>query len=258
MKFHAYSLLVLIVMFPLSVIAQSEREILEKEINALSSDLSCEIDTDCKTVGIGSRPCGGFNYFIIYSTKSVNANKMEGLSAKYYELDEQYNLDNKFGSICSMAMPKVAACILSKCVNLGSENNAITPLHWAVQNKNIELINSFVSQGVNINTKAGFLGDTPLQHAIRMKLPLEIIKLLVDLGANVNASKFPLEKSMNTPLHLAVSTKRYDLVKYLVEHGADKRAGGESSPYRYADYHFKDHTKYNEIKELLRPNLANE
>ena len=97
---------------------ESERRLLGEEIKALTSNLSCQIDTDCKTVGFGSRPCGGFSEYIIYSTKSVGVQKMNRLSAKYYALDKQYNRANPKFSICALEMPKKSACIHSECIDL--------------------------------------------------------------------------------------------------------------------------------------------
>ena len=256
MKLHFHNLLLLVVITPLAVFAESEREVLGEEIKGLASDLSCEINAHCQTVGFGSRSCGGFSEYIIYSTEAASVEKMEALTEKHYKLDKQHNMENGGASICSIEMPRVSSCIYSKCVDLGDEGNAITSLHWAVEKRDVDLIDKLVSQGENIDIKGARLGDTPLQYAIRIELPFEIIMYLVDLGADVNASNFPLDESRNTPLHIAVSTKRYDLVKYLVSLGADKKAGGKFTPYYYADHYFKDHPKYNEVKEMLRPIIA--
>ena len=212
---------------PLTGTAMDEREYLGEEIVALAHDLSCDLDSECRAVGFGNRVCGGFSEYIIYSTKSVDYEYIETLSSKYYELDKQHNLETGGSSICSITQPRVSACIYSKCIDLGDKLNAITPLHWAVVNKDIDLIYKLVQQGVDIDIQAGTFGDTPLQLAIRRNLSFELIKLLVDLGANINASKFPIDTSRNTPLHIAVYSKRYDLIKYLLDQGANKSAGTE-------------------------------
>lgn len=240
------------------VLAESERKVLKQEIKGLASDLACKVSTDCNSIGFGSMSCGGYSDYIIYSTQSVSTQKMELLTQNYTELDEQYNEENNIMSVCSIVIPKISACLNSECVNLGDENNALSTLHWAAQEEDIDLIYNLVNQGVSIDVQAGTFGDTVLQHAIREQIPLEIIKLLVELGANVNATRFSLDKSRSTPLHISVSTRNYDALMYLVGHGADKSAGGETSPYYYADYYFKDHPQYHEIKELLKPEGSRE
>jgi len=172
----------------------SERELIGNEIKMLANDLSCDVDNECKTTGFGSRVCGGFDEYIIYSTKSVSFDYMESLSKQYYELDEQYDYQLGRMSICSLELPRVSACIYNKCVDLGDEPNSITVLHWAVLNNDIDLIHQLINEGFDINKKVGVREETALQYAIRMKKPFEIIQLLGDFGAEVNASNFPLEE----------------------------------------------------------------
>ena len=229
MKFY---FLIIVFFFYLNATAfGSERELVGNDIKRLASDLSCNADYQCKSVGYGSRSCGGFDDFIIYSTKSVNVDYMESLSKQYYELDEQYDSQTGGMSICPIEQPRVSACIYNSCVDLGDEPNSITVLHWAVTHNDVDLINQLINQGFDIDKQAGFRGDTALQYAIRMKKTFEMVKLLIDFGAEVNASKFPLEESRNTPLHIAVYTQQYELIKYLIALGANKNAGGKFTPY---------------------------
>jgi hypothetical protein len=236
----------------------NEREILAKKIKHLASNFSCDNDSECKTIGFGSRSCGGFETYLIYSTKSVNFDYMESLSRQYYKLDKQYQVENGGISICVSEQPRVSACIYKRCVDLGDKPNSLSKLHWAVENRDVGLIRTLVQQGVKIDIKAGALDLTPLQFAIWRKLPLDIIKLLVELGANINASNSSVDETRTTPLHLAASRKRIDIVKYLLVLGANKNAGGKYSPFYDAEIYLKDLPKYDEIREMLRPDNYNE
>ncbi|CAK9253192.1 unnamed protein product, partial [Sphagnum jensenii] len=60
------------------------------------------------------------------------------------------------------------------------------------------------------------IGDTPLHRAAE-KGHLDVVKYLVEKGADVKAAN----KYGYTPLHWAASSGKLDIVKYLVEKGAD-------------------------------------
>jgi ankyrin repeat protein len=129
----------------------------------------------------------------------------------------------------------------------------LAPIHWATEREDSILIQKLLAEGADINSQSGDLNDTPLQHAIRYSTSLDIIKLLINSGANVNASQFPRDTSKHTALHLATRVQRSELIKYLIKHGADKSAGGSSTPYSNAIHFYKDHPDYKEIMNLLRP-----
>ena len=250
MKVYRFYLLLFSACIPLIGHSESERELLRNEITLYSSDLSCNSNEDCKTVGIGDRPCGGYGEYIIYSTNTIAVEKMEDMASRYYELDRKFNADNMMLSICSVEMPRVSACIHAKCVDLGDEANAVTPMHWAAYRKDVDLIDDLLSKGMDIDIKGRTLGQTALQSSIERGVPLEIIQELLSRGANVNASNYPIEESRRTPLHIAVLAKRHDVIELLVRAGANKSAG-DYTPYYYAKHYLKDHPRYNEIKKLL-------
>ena len=250
MKVYRFYLLFFLACIPLIGHSESERELLRNEIALYSSDLSCNSNEDCKTVGIGDRPCGGYGEYIIYSTNAIAVEKMEDMASRYYELDRKYNSENMMSSICSVEMPRVSACIHAKCVDLGDEANAETPMHWAAYHQDVDLIDDLLSKGMDIDSKGRTLGQTALQSSIERGVPLEIVQELLNRGANVNASNHPIEESRRTPLHIAVLAERYDVIELLVRSGANKSAG-DYTPYYYAKHYLKDHPRYNEIKKLL-------
>jgi ankyrin repeat protein len=87
---------------------------------------------------------------------------------------------------------------------------------------NIEKVKELLEKGVNVNVK-GEYDLTPLHRAMEW-LPhlhgkdfLELTKVLVDAGADVNA----LDVDGTTPMYLAAIEGFYDVVVYLHTHGAD-------------------------------------
>jgi len=239
---------------PFLAFGQTEEiESLEQRIREQTKDLSCKSDADCRTIGVGHRVCGGYSKFIIYSENAVEPAMIASLVEIHYELERKYHSERTIASVCSVEQPRVTACLKETCVDLGEKLNAITPLHWAVKHKDRELIRRLLVDGHNIDARGGPFDATPLEYAISIDRSLGLIDFLVDLGADLNGAKRPLSDSRNTPLHRAVQGGRHDVIKYLLKAGADRRAGGEYTPYYFAKSTFKDTQHTREILSLLRP-----
>ncbi|XP_054289833.1 ankyrin-3-like [Macrosteles quadrilineatus] len=112
--------------------------------------------------------------------------------------------------------------------SLTKENR--TPLCLAVKNENAEIIQELVKGGCNINRASWDDYIAPFHLAVFLN-KLELVKLMVSLGANVNLAL----KYGTTPLH-SLATRdldkvhsqekedshgRIDMAKYLVESGAN-------------------------------------
>ncbi|XP_028395325.1 serine/threonine-protein kinase TNNI3K-like [Dendronephthya gigantea] len=113
-----------------------------------------------------------------------------------------------------------------------------TVLHDAVTKGTLEIVKYLLEHGADVNGK-GTDGVTVLHYAVT-KGTLEIVKYLVEHGADVNskntkgrtvlnyavfASWLEMVNNKNTngwtALHAAVTFDRFEIVKYLVEKGAD-------------------------------------
>ena len=106
----------------------------------------------------------------------------------------------------------------------------ITALMFAAQNSDLEMIRMLVGQGALVNDAQptttyadgyGYGANTPLMCA---RTSLETTKLLVELGANVNAinSGLPGYEDIPCPRHTALLLAgNDDVARYLVRAGAD-------------------------------------
>lgn len=95
----------------------------------------------------------------------------------------------------------------------------------ALRDGNVKLVKQYLDEGVSVDEK--FYTWEALQIAAN-KGQLEVVKLLVEKGANVNY-KHPIIHM--TALHMAAFTHNIELVKYLISKGADvnaKMRGDES------------------------------
>jgi ankyrin repeat protein len=107
------------------------------------------------------------------------------------------------------------------------DNNAHTPLFDAAHHGAVHVVQYLISKGANICAKARN-GYTPLHAAVNSN-HIETVKCLVEQGADINA----LSNNNHTPLRHAVGSRaagkgNYDIVKYLLDCGADKEIPDEN------------------------------
>jgi len=99
-----------------------------------------------------------------------------------------------------------------------------TPLLCSIRFQNVDLLKKFIERRVDINTLNPETGTSPLMLAAALGYS-EICNLLIDSGAQINASDF----AGNTPLHLAVQGygDRIPVVQTLLQRGANSKATNE-------------------------------
>src|SRR5688500_9516193 len=119
--------------------------------------------------------------------------------------------------------------------------------HWKV-------VDFLISQGADVNWSIPDTGETPLHSALcKAGRPyfLFVLQLLVENGADVNAKTIPggesgafmrdVRTKGETPLHRAAAYGDEDMIRYLLDHGADKRArdANGNSPISWASEHLR-------------------
>ena len=119
--------------------------------------------------------------------------------------------------------------------------------HWKV-------VDFLISHGANVNWRVPETGETPLHNALtKAGRPyfLNVIKLLVDNGVDVNATTIPGRESGafmrdvrtkgETPLHRAAAYGDEAMIQYLLDHGADKQARDAhgATPIGWASEHLR-------------------
>ncbi len=97
-----------------------------------------------------------------------------------------------------------------------------TPLMWAAYHNDVRMLRLLLERGADPNQSTYF--GSPLSHAC-LSNSVEAAELLIARGANVNARD---AVANFTPLHWAAGTesRRPQLVKLLLAHGADPNAAG--------------------------------
>ena len=113
---------------------------------------------------------------------------------------------------------------VSVCLNSGLSVNArgefgATPLHYAADNENSEVLTLLLDAGTDVNARNQF-GLTPLHYAAKNENP-EVLTVLLDAGADVNAR----DNNGSTSLHNAAkSHENPETIKTLLNAGADGTA----------------------------------
>jgi predicted small secreted protein len=126
----------------------------------------------------------------------------------------------------------------------------VTQLGTAAKGGDIKEVEALLNKGANVNEE-GIMGVTPLYEAALYNAPLEIIKLLLDKGADVN-------KGMRNgwrPIHMAVYNDNANLVRLLLDRGADiTRRSPEGTPLQIAEkkrpYGYSQHAQRGGRKEV--------
>ena len=106
-------------------------------------------------------------------------------------------------------------------VNVIDGRSGLTPLIQAIRNKDIAMVRFLISlPRIDINavdSKKYCL--PPISHAIQMN-NMEIIRMLIQSGADVNEPSMADKNPYNTPLMIAAWHGRLDIARLLVESGA--------------------------------------
>ena len=161
--------------------------------------------------------------------------------------------------LCSRAGNlEVVKFLLEKGVDIALRNNyGQTPLHLSSENGKLEVVKFLLEKGADIESKFPFIPDprdpcpmvedkikkgtwvskkgkdygiTPLHVAATRGSNLEVVKFLLEKGADIESKQLDDRK---TPLHVAVKSGDFDLVKLLLERGANIESNADGTPLHY-------------------------
>ena len=104
-------------------------------------------------------------------------------------------------------------------------NKGRNPLHAAVRIDDIAAVRSLLAGGANVNARDS-KNVTVLQLAAVLGNE-DIVRLLLDMGANPNGNLVSAATNSDTPLHDAVRFARMKIVRLLLDNGAEVNARAE-------------------------------
>ena len=151
-----------------------------------------------------------------------------------------------FGSYIAKNKPEIFNLFISGGMDVNSCDDLGTPmLNIAVRNDHEDIVKYLIDLGADINVSSQDRGYSPVMDAV-WKGNTSITELLIKKGANLNT----LSKDGQSNLVLAVGADRIPIVKLLVENGADPDVKDQMgmSAYNYATLFRKE-----KITEILKP-----
>ncbi|XP_055544901.1 transient receptor potential channel pyrexia [Wyeomyia smithii] len=125
---------------------------------------------------------------------------------------------------------------------LWDKDQKATPLHCAASCGSVECIARLIEKGADIN--AGIENHSPLHYAVQRN-SRKCVELLLTNGANPNTPQVYTQ----TPLHVAASNGFVDIMKLLLDHGADARS--QYGKKKITALHLASSENYLECVELL-------
>lgn len=95
-----------------------------QQLQAEIGDAACDSSTQCKTIAVGHKACGGPESYLAYSTKNGDAAKVARLAADYSAERKNQNTKSGMMSTCSVVLDPGATCNAGRCVTGGNANLA--------------------------------------------------------------------------------------------------------------------------------------
>jgi len=95
--------------------AEPESQRLERELSAEIGPAACSADSQCRTVPVGAKACGGPAGYRAWSTQGTDAKRLAELAAHQAEAQQRENQASGRRSTCSVAVDPGASCVAGRC-----------------------------------------------------------------------------------------------------------------------------------------------
>ncbi len=97
---------------------------LHKLIRTEVGDASCDADAQCKTLGVGEKDCGGPEYWLAWSSRVSQPEKLQSWSVDMALLQRHRNEASGARSNCRYIPDPGAICVAKRCIlNLPDRSN---------------------------------------------------------------------------------------------------------------------------------------
>ncbi len=93
----------------------SPQELRQSIDTLIGANRQCAVDTDCKLVGLGARPCGGPDEYRVYSNVNGVEGKLLAMVEKYNAMAKKDNESSGRLGICVVAPKPLFSCVNNLC-----------------------------------------------------------------------------------------------------------------------------------------------
>ena len=83
---------------------------IDVEVRTRIGPAVCSVDSDCRALPMGARPCGGPSGYLPYSIRGTDEGPLARLSADHRKLSEELNLQRQAVGTCEVAAEPVPYC----------------------------------------------------------------------------------------------------------------------------------------------------
>ena len=90
---------------------------LSEEIEEFAKNKACSGGDNCKTMAMGSKPCGGPTSYIIYSLSKTDEKQLSDKVKQYTDLQKELNIKYNRISDCSLLIPPTVDCLNGICAS---------------------------------------------------------------------------------------------------------------------------------------------
>ncbi|MGM9482602.1 hypothetical protein ACS5PN_15525 [Roseateles sp. NT4] len=100
---------------PTPAVAEPESAKLGRELRALIGPATCTADSQCRTVAVGAKACGGPAGYLAWSTQGTDAQKVAALAVRQTDAQRREVDASGMRSNCMFVADPGAACVAGRC-----------------------------------------------------------------------------------------------------------------------------------------------
>lgn len=94
---------------------EAESARLGRELRAVVGPAACSSDSECRTLPVGAKACGGPAGYLAWSTRDTDEQKLQALAARQADAQRRENRAASMRSNCAVVTDPGAVCLASRC-----------------------------------------------------------------------------------------------------------------------------------------------
>jgi len=94
---------------------ETESARLGRELRELVGPAACSADTQCRSLAVGAKACGGPAGYLAWSTEGTDATRLAALAARQAQAQRREHETSGLRSNCALVTDPGAACVAGRC-----------------------------------------------------------------------------------------------------------------------------------------------